>query len=142
MQVHAHLTFNGNCREAMTFYQKCFRGKVRFQTVGESPGSAHLSKRMKACIVHATLSRNGFVLMGSDMVSDFGLIKGNAVALSVSCGSESEIRTVYRKLSVGGEKNHSLHTNSSGGLVGEVTDKFGNHWILVCDQPEEVRKEG
>lgn len=132
MQVHAHLTFNGNCREAMTFYQKCFGGKVQFQTVGESPGSAHLSKRMKACIVHATLRQNGFVLMGSDMVPELGLIKGNAVTLSVHCRSESEIRVVYHKLAIGGEQNHPLHENTSGGWVGGVTDKFGNHWILTC----------
>lgn len=132
MQVHAHLTFNGNCREAMTFYQKCFGGKVRFQTVGESPDSSRLSRRMKDCIVQATLSHNGFVLMGSDMVSEMGLIRGNAVTLSVSCRSESEIRTVYRKLSAGGNENHPLRTNSTGGLVGGVTDKFGNHWMLVC----------
>ena len=42
--INAYLTFNGNCREAMTFYQKYLGGKLSFQTIGESP----LSKEMTA----------------------------------------------------------------------------------------------
>jgi PhnB protein len=39
-QINSYLTFNGNCQEAMIFYQKCLGGELTFQTVGESPLSA------------------------------------------------------------------------------------------------------
>lgn len=133
MVVHAHLTFNGNCRKAMTFYQKCFGGDVLYQTVGESPLSTKLPARMKDCIVQAMLVKNDLVLMGSDMVSEYGLIKGNAVMLSLHFHSEEETKKVYRKLSRGGKAKQPLQINSLGVLIGSVTDKFGNHWLLTCN---------
>jgi PhnB protein len=134
MIVHAHLTFNGNCRQAMTFYQKCLGGEVLFQTVGESPLSDKLPTRMKNCIVQSTLIKNDLVLMGSDMVSESGLIKGNAVALSLRCSNEEETKAVYGKLSRGGKAKQPLQPNLLGILVGGVTDRYGNHWLLTCDQ--------
>lgn len=133
MIVYAYLTFNGNCRKAMTFYQKCFGGNVQFQTVGESPFSAKLPVRMKKCVVQATLIKNDLVLMGSDMVSESGLIKGNAVTLSLHFHSEEETKGVYRKLSRGGKTKQPLQENVLGALVGSVTDQFGYHWLLTCD---------
>ena len=32
-QINAHLTFNGNCHEAMTFYKECFGGELSMQTL-------------------------------------------------------------------------------------------------------------
>ncbi len=129
-QINAYLTFNGNCREAMTFYKACLGGELSFQTIGASPLSAKMPERMKACMLHATLTKDALVLMGTDMVGAQGLIKGNNVTLSLNCSSEEEIKTFYEQLSAGGVANHSLEENFWGALFGELTDKFGNHWIL------------
>lgn len=134
MQIHSYLTFNGNCREAMTFYQQCLGGKLSFQTVGESPLANKLPKQMKNSILHAMLSNENLVLMASDMVQEPGLIKGNNIALSLNCNSEIEIKTCYEKLSVGGKANHPLENSFWGALFGDLTDKFGNHWILNFNQ--------
>lgn len=129
-QINAYLTFNGNCREAMSFYQACLGGELSFQTVGESPLSAKMPERMKHCILHASLTRGALVLLGSDMVGEQGLIKGNSVSLSLSCSSETEIKSCYTRLSAGGIANHELEESFWGALFGDLTDKFGNHWIL------------
>ena len=130
MQIYGYLTFNGNCREAMTFYQECLGGELCFQTIGESPLSDKMSKKMKVHILHSTLTKGNLVLMGSDMVGELGLLKGNNVSLSLNCGSEDEIKTCYAKLSSGGKANHPLENSLWGALFGDLTDKFGNHWIL------------
>ena len=36
-QINAYLKFDGNCREAMTFYKECFGGELIFNTVKGSP---------------------------------------------------------------------------------------------------------
>ncbi len=130
IQISAYLTFNGNCREAMAFYQQCLGGELSFQTVGESPLSLAMPRRMKNCIVHATLINRTLLLMATDMVGEEGLVKGNSVSLSLNCSSEKEIKNCYAKLSTGGAVNHPLHENSIGALFGDLTDKFGNHWVL------------
>src|SRR5690349_18013272 len=104
--INSYLTFNGNCREAMTFYQKCLGGRLEFQTIGESSLSEKMPEKMKKCILHSTLANGSLLLMGSDMVSEKGLIKGNSVALALNCKSEKEIRAYYKKLSQGGEQTH------------------------------------
>ena len=130
MQIHLYLTFNGNCREAMTFYKECLGGKLTFQTIGESPLSEKMPKKMKDCILHSTLSNGDLLLMASDMVSEKGLIKGNNASLLLNCNSEEEIKSCYKKLSKGGIANHKLEYNFWGAIFGDLTDKYGNHWIL------------
>ena len=130
MDIHAYLTFNGNCREAMTFYRECLGGELCFQTVGESPLAAQMPARMKDCILHASLTSGGLVLMASDMVGEPGLIKGNAVAMMLNCSTEEETRACYAKLSRGGKQSYPLEHTFRGALLGDLTDKYGNHWLL------------
>jgi PhnB protein len=128
--INSYLTFNGNCRKAMTFYKKCLGGELSFQTVGESPMSKKLPKKMKNCILHSTLSNGSLLLMGSDMVSENGLLKGNAVSLVLNCTSERQIRECYKKLSAGGQATHPLENTFFNALFGGLTDKYGNNWML------------
>src|SRR3989338_7364674 len=128
--IHAYLPFHGNCREAMTFYQSCLGGDLTFQTVGESPLSVKMPKPMKDYIVHATLRKEALVLQGSDMVPPSGLVKGNAVSLSLECSSEEEIKKVYDQLSTEGKADHPLEYTFWGALFGGLTDKYGNHWLI------------
>ncbi|MBD0332688.1 MAG: VOC family protein [Chitinophagaceae bacterium] len=128
--IISYLTFNGNCREAMTFYKECLGGELSFQTIGESPLSHNMPEQMKNTILHATLTKGDVVLMASDMVGDKGLIRGNAVALMLNCSSQKEIKECYEKLSQGGQKTHPLEITFWGATLGNLTDKYGNHWLL------------
>ena len=129
-EIQSYLTFSGNCREAMTFYKSVFGGVLNFQTVGESPMSEKLPKKIRECILHSILSNGRLVLMGTDMVPENGLRKGNSVSLVLNCNSESEIRKYYKKLSAGGSADHPLKKTIGGDLFGDLTDKYGNHWLL------------
>jgi PhnB protein len=129
-QINSYLTFNGNCREAMTFYKECLGGELELQTIGESPMADKMPPQMKKSVLHSTLKKGSLVLMGSDMVGEPGLIKGNTVSLMLNCSSEEEIKNCYEKLSKGGEATHPLENTFWGALFGDLTDKYGNHWLL------------
>ena len=131
--INSYLTFNGNCREAMNFYKHCLGGELSFQTIGESPLSGKMPASMKESIVHAALIRDRIVIMASDMVWEKGLIRGNAVSLMLDCSSEEEIRDCYEKLAEGGQATHPLHISFWGALFGDLTDKYGNQWLLHFD---------
>jgi PhnB protein len=133
-QINSYLTFSGNCLEAMTFYKECLGGELSIQTIGESPLADKMPAKMKEFILHAVLTNGALVLMGSDMVGDNGLRKGNAVSLMLNCSSEEEIRTCFEKLSSGGIKDHPLENSFWGALFGDLTDRFGNHWLLHFDK--------
>lgn len=128
--IYPYLTFGGNCREAMTYYQECLGGDLVFQTIGASPLAEKMPKKMSDLILQATLTRGSLVLIGSDMVPESGLTKGNAVSLLLNSASEKELKNWYKKLSMGGQATHPLQKNFTGALFGSLTDKFGNHWLL------------
>ncbi|HET6996887.1 MAG TPA: VOC family protein [Chitinophagaceae bacterium] len=135
-QINSYLTFNGNCREAMTFYKECLGGELVLQTIEESPMADKMPPQMKKSILHSTLTRGTLVLMGSDMVDENGLIKGNSVSLMLNCSSEKEIKECYKSLSKGGKATHPLENTFWGALFGDLTDRFGNHWLLHYQLPQ------
>jgi PhnB protein len=121
----------------MTFYKECLGGELAFQTIGESPLSEKMPRKMKNFILHSTLTKGSLMLMGSDMVPQSGLVKGNAVSLVLNCYSEEEIKKCYEKLSSGGSADHPLENTFWGALFGDLTDKFGNHWLLSFNKIQQ-----
>lgn len=135
--MHPYLTFNGNCREAMTFYKDCIGGELTIQTIGESPLAEKMPQQMRDCVLHAALTNGAVVMMGSDMVPATGLVKGNSVSLALQCNSEEEIRACYAKLAAGGKADHPIELTFWGALFGDLTDQYGNHWLLNYEQVKQ-----
>ncbi len=132
-QINAYLTFNGNCREAMTFYKECLGGELNIQTVEGSPMEDQMPAEAKKNILHASLVKDGLVLLGSDMADRGNLIKGNTISLSLNCSSENEIKTFFSNLSSGGQVAHPLH-DFFAGTMGALTDKFEKDWLLYYEK--------
>ncbi len=128
--ISPYLTFNGNCREAMTFYHECFGGELLFQTIGESPLSSNMSERMKNVILHSTLHNESFMIVGTDIVGSESIIKGNSISILVNCSSKEEAKKVYKKLAEGSITGNSLQFTYWGALFGDITDKYDNHWLI------------
>ena len=114
----------------MQFYQQCLGGELQLQTIRESPMADKLPAEMAGCILHSTLTQGNLALMASDMVGDQGLIRGNHISMMLNCSSEEEIRTIYASLSEGGQATHPLENSFWGALFGDLTDKYGNQWLL------------
>ncbi|HWV74114.1 MAG TPA: VOC family protein [Pseudosphingobacterium sp.] len=131
--IYAYLTFNGNCKEAMTFYKHCLGGKLVLQTIRECPLSKNLPEDIKNIVLHATLTNENFVLIGTDLVEEEGLVKGNSLSLMLYCSSEENIKSYFNKLSVGGRQTQPLIRNHYGILFGNLVDRYGNHWLLNCN---------
>ncbi len=136
-QINSYLTFGGNCKEAMSFYKECLGGELTIQTIGESPLADKMPAAMKGLILHATLTNASLILMGSDMVGEKGLQKGNSVSMAINCSSDEEIRSFYEKLSEGGSKDHALEESFWGATFGDLTDKYGNHWLLNFEKSKK-----
>ena len=93
-KINAYLTFDGNCREAMTFYQECFGGELTIQTVAESPMAEQTPEAENDKVMHANLTKGDLVLMAADMIEHEGagnerVVRGNAITLSLDCSSDA-----------------------------------------------------
>jgi len=128
-QLNPYLTFNGQCREAMTFYQQCLGGELVMQKIAESPMAAQMPSEAGANILHSSLTSGSIVLMGSDMMGE-NKIRGNDFFLCLNFTSDEEINACFTKLAEGGTIKMGLHQTFWGATYGEVTDKFGYNWAL------------
>ena len=128
-QINAYLNFNGQCREAMTFYQQCLGGELVMQKISESPMAARMPSEMGAKILHSSLTNENIVLMASDMMGN-NIVKGNSIGLCMSCGSSEEINSFFNNLSAGGKIIEPLHQSFWGATFGVLTDKFGINWMF------------
>lgn len=138
-QINAYLTFNGNCRDAMAFYEECLGGELTLQTVEGSPMENQFPPEAKEKILHASLSSGSLVLLGSDLSGPGGLIKGNTISLSLNCSSEEEIKKFFSNLSSGGQVAHPLHEFFAG-TMGTLTDKFEKDWLLYYEKKKHTDK--
>ena len=134
--LNPYINFNGNCREAMTFYQHCLGGELSLQTVKGSSIEDQCPPSMRNQILHATLLNEAIFIMASDMSGPGGFSAGSSIAISVNCGSEAEIYTFYHRFCEGGKIIDPLKTQFWGGMFGVVTDKFGVRWMFNYNKNE------
>jgi PhnB protein len=127
--LNPYLNFDGQCHEAMAFYQQCLGGELNFQRISDSPIAVHTPAHMLSKILHSTLTSGHVVLMGSDMSSE-KTIRGNAISLCINCTQEKQIDLFFDKLSQGGVVITPLHQSFWGATYGELVDKYGIRWLL------------
>jgi len=131
--ISTYISFNGQCREAMTFYKECIGGDLTMQTVEGSPAEAQCPPAIRHQILHSSLVKGGIMIMGSDMLRT-RLEVGNNVALCLHCGSEEEINTFFTNLAAGGQVVDPLKEQFWGAMFGELTDKYGIRWMFNYDR--------
>ncbi|HMJ13481.1 MAG TPA: VOC family protein [Polyangiaceae bacterium] len=125
-----YLFFNGNCREAMKFYESCFGGKLEIMTYGDAQGEGcPLAQKDK--VMHAALTSGKMMLMASDS-ADAVRPAGDNVSLALGCESLSEIEELFKALSNKGSVSQELQDAFWGDRFGMVKDQFGFHWMLNC----------
>ncbi len=133
-QISPYLHFEGNCRQAMTFYKECLGGELTLMTMGESPMAAQVPPADKDKVMHSQLTSGSIQILASDMSGPEGLKKGSQVSLTLECTSNKEADTLYSKLSAGGKVVHPMKDEFFG-YYGDLTDKFGITWMINVMKP-------
>jgi PhnB protein len=128
-KMHPYLSFDGNCREAMTFYKDCLGGELELNTVGDSPMAAQMPAEAHDRIMHSMLTNGNFVLMASDMLMPGPLVQGNTVTLCMVGENKGEVEAAFAKLAEGGQVTHAIKEEFFG-TYGDLTDKFGQKWAF------------
>lgn len=126
-----YLFFNGNCREAMTFYRDCLGGNLELMTYADGPKDNPCLKAATDKIMHGCLRDGAFSLMASDMLDDEPA-QGNNVHLNIECESIAETQKLFKALGDGGEIKMPLADTFWGAHFGLLIDKFGMRWMLNC----------
>lgn len=130
--ITPYLTFDGNCREAMTFYQGCLGGELQAMTFADA--GMDTPPEAGDRLVHAALITPATTLMASDTMPGMEYTAGNSVTLNLVLESVDEVEQLYEKLGDGGNRTMAPHDSFWGSRFAMLTDRFGIHWMLNFDQ--------
>ena len=132
-RLNPYISFDGNARSAMEFYESVFGGTLTLNTFGEL-GAGEGPDPDK--IMHGMLeSPRGFTLMGADTPPGMQYAPGNNIAISLSGDDAGELRGYWDKLSAGGTVSVPLETQMWGDEFGMCVDPFGTAWMVNISQP-------
>lgn len=117
------ITFSGNCKKALSFYQTCFGGLLQFETFEkEVDGYTEMP------VVSGSLVSDSIVIHGSDLVPNEGRKIGNYLAIFLYCNSTNDRKELIKKLEF--DKKNVVVNNDDDQRLVEVTDAFDVKWIL------------
>ncbi|MDG9717281.1 VOC family protein [Streptomyces sp. DH24] len=133
-RLNPYLSFDGDARRAMEFYQDVFGGTLALNSYGDF-GQADAPNADK--VMHAMLETPaGFTLMGADVPPGMDHSPGNNFSVSLSGEDDAELRGYWEKLSEGGSVSVPLEKQMWGDVFGMCTDRFGIPWMVNISQPQ------
>jgi PhnB protein len=124
-----YLSFNGNCADAMRFYETVLKGKLQMMlTYGEAPGGSECAPEGKNLIMHAYLVLQDGFLMAGDSPPGMPYEGMTGIMLTLSYPTQSEAVEVFHALADGGKVTMPLAPTFWAKTFGMVTDRFGVSW--------------
>jgi len=129
--VTPFLLFDGNCAEAMTFYQNCLGGELTLTKVGDTPMKAQYPPEKHNRIIYAQLKNGTVDISATDWLHPTRIPKqGNTVAIHIT-GMSDDLKPVFDKLSEGAPKELLDKLREMPfGSYGHLADKYGVHWFF------------
>jgi PhnB protein len=135
MKMHTYLNYDGNCAEALNFYEKHLGGKiVMISTYGQMPNAKNLPPEMENKVLHARIVIGDALLMASDMPPGVQQPMRSAY-LCLSVDSNEEAESLYALLSDGGEIFMKMEETFYAHRFAMLRDKFGTSWMLIHERP-------
>lgn len=129
------LWFNDNAEEAVSFYTSVFRNAKAGSVTRYSADAANASGRPEGSVMTM-----GFQLCGQE----FAAINGGpvfsftpAISFFVTCETEEEIDTLWKKLSDGGSVLMEFGTYPFSEKYGWLSDRFGVSWQLMLGKTKQ-----
>ncbi len=132
------LLFDGNCAEAMSFYQSCLGGDLTITKVGDTPMKDHMPPEQHHKVAYAQLKSGVMEFSATDWLHPKRIPKqGNTVAMYVNGGKYEELRAVFDRLAAGADTELLDDLRDMPfGSYGHLADKFGVHWFFRGEKKE------
>ena len=133
-QAIAYLGFNGNCAEAVRFYERVLGLGVKVQKMlsgADTPMADQMPKEHRNRIIHARLRFNdGSYLFAGDAPAQVPYPGIKGVSIAMNYPSVAEADRVFKALADGGTVTMPLQPTMWARTCGMVTDRFGTPWII------------
>jgi len=124
--------FDGNCAEAMGFYQSCLGGELTITKLSDTPMKDMMPPALHARVAYARLKSGVIEISATDwMHATQTPRQGNTVAMYLNGGTYEELRVIFDKLAVGADPELLDELRDMPfGSYGHLADKYGVHWFF------------
>jgi PhnB protein len=139
MQLNPYLMFDGQCKAAFEFYERCLGGKdLYMMTHGESPMADQALPEWRDKIMHASLTVENVSLMGSDYCppEQYELPRGFSVSINLNDPTKAE--QLFDALSENGTIQMPLQKTFWAARFGMLVDRFGIPWMINCEEAADA----
>ncbi|UOM36505.1 VOC family protein [Acuticoccus sp. I52.16.1] len=133
MSFAPYIHFQGNCREAMTFYAEVFGGTLEIMTFADAPAGSGMPASNR--VMHATLTTPQGPLMASDFPESMEGEPQKAVSISRFEPDVETGRKTFDRLAEGGVMIMPYGETFFSPGFGMVQDRFGTHWMVMSQPP-------
>lgn len=132
--ISPYFTFNGNCEEAVNFYQKVLGGEAVIMHLSDAPSNSDfpVPDHMKNLVIHAELRKDSHVINFCDNCNNSSITTGNNISFAVQFDTKDETKAMFDTLAEEGLVEMELQETFFSPLYGKVTDRFGMMWQIVC----------
>lgn len=131
-QLNAYIHFDGNCAEAMQFYETALDGKLEAMLKNsQSPMAGQLPPGSDDRVMHARLVLDNGVLMAGDTMPGCSLYEGmKGFSLTLTYDDASQARDVFARLAEGGKVTMAMTSSFWADAFGMLVDRFGTPWTI------------
>ncbi len=127
-----YLGFNGNCAEAMRFYEQVLGGKITVMMTGaQSPMADQIPKEFADRVMNAQLELpGGGLLYAGDCPPHLPFEGVKGVNITLNYDSVDEAESIFNKLAEGGTVTMPYSPTFWAKKFGMLIDRFGVSWII------------
>lgn len=129
-----YVSFPGNAREVLEYYQSVFGGELELLTYGEQldQGVKFPFDPPRDAVAHATLTGPFSITGGDDLERNESKVKRGDLGFTANVESPEEGEALYAKLAAdGGTAVMPFALAAWGDHFGVVEDKFGFRWNVT-----------
>jgi PhnB protein len=134
VQLNTYLIFNGNCEEAFKFYERCLGGKIEAMMTHEgTPAAGQVPAEWSKKIMHARMTVDGYLLMGSDAPPEQYRIPGG-FSVNIGVKDAAQAERIFHALAEGGTVHMPIGETFWAIRFGMLVDRFGTPWMVNCEK--------
>ncbi|HJU94133.1 MAG TPA: VOC family protein [Pyrinomonadaceae bacterium] len=134
MELSPYLIFNGDCAEALKFYEQTLGARIEFSTTfAGSPAAEHAPPEWGDKILHATMKIDGQTVMGSDAPPGH-YAKPQGISVSIALSDRDKGERIFNALAEGGTITMPFEKTFWAEGFGMCVDRFGIPWMVNCGE--------
>jgi len=132
LQLTPFLLFDGNCAEAMAFYQSCFGGALSLTRLADTPMKGQFPPEQHHKVVYAHLKSGAVEFSATDWLHPVHQRQpGNTTGMYVTGDTYDELSPVFEKLREGADESFLVELQEMPfGIYGRFTDRYEVEWYF------------